>query len=99
MQRDSLFLLVALATLVMPTAALATELPADYRKWFVCESDTECVVVWGGCGDVAVNKKYSDKITPSPVCSKSSPHNPNVVGKCINGQCETGGAVSGAVSR
>ena len=54
-----------------------------------CHSDDQCVVVWGGCTDVAINKLHMPLVqVPAGACTRSLPHNPKAVARCsIYGQC------------
>jgi hypothetical protein len=59
-----------------------------YKKRRQCQSDDECGIKRGGCGDVTANKKYLDKVEPSPYCTKpAGPHDPNSFAKCVDNQC------------
>lgn len=83
------FLRVALfAIFILVAAAARAQTPAAGEdEMFRCQSYSECMIVWGGCGDVAINKRYAKLFKPSPVCTSSAPHNPKAVPTCSDGRC------------
>ena len=52
-----------------------------------CRSFSECTLVWGGCADAAVNKRYVDQYKPDPACTGSKQHDPKAVPTCDEGLC------------
>jgi hypothetical protein len=53
-----------------------------------CQSYADCMLVWGGCNDMAINKRYAHQFKPSSVCAQSAPHDPKALPTCTNGLCE-----------
>jgi len=52
-----------------------------------CQSYLECTLIWSGCGDVAINKKYAGQFKPSTACLQSTAHDPKAVATCTDRLC------------
>ncbi len=79
------YLLLSALPLLLSPALHAEE--RDMMNAVRCQSYDECTIVWGGCGDVAVNKLYAPQFMTSELCDKSLPHNPKALPTCTNGFC------------
>lgn len=55
--------------------------------WLQCQDDNDCVVIWSGCADIALNKNDLNLFVPLRACDASSLHHPNVVSSCRDNQC------------
>ena len=79
-----------IAILLISFMPLSSSAQSSHKaEWLACESDDQCVVVGDGCGDVAVNRKYSNQVVPRPpsACEQLSPANPYFVAKCFHKEC------------
>jgi hypothetical protein len=79
-----LFLLLSTEAGAQPANQNGTADPDAIRR---CRSYAECTLVWGGCSDVAINKKYVSQFQASSACQQSSAHNPKAVPTCLEGLC------------
>jgi len=52
-----------------------------------CQSFSDCALVWDGCADAAVNKKYVHSVAQSSICKKSIEHNPSALPTCTDDMC------------
>src|SRR5271168_46321 len=71
-------------TLALFPAAACAEIVAqsqfgDNNEFLLCQSYDECMIVWGGCSDVAINKNYANQFQAATVCDATSPHDPKAV--------------------
>lgn len=84
--------LIPLMMLAMLSAGAKAETASQNQfgensEFTICQSFDECMIVWGGCADEAINKRYLNQFKESPVCTASSPHNPKAMPTCTNGKC------------
>ena len=58
-------------------------------EWLTCQSNDQCVLVWGGCRDIAINKAYTDQFKLSTDCTgiHAMPHEPNAIALCRHALC------------
>lgn len=58
-------------------------------EWATCQSNDQCVLAWGGCRDIAINKAYIDRFKPSTDCKgiHVMPHYPNAIALCSHALC------------
>src|ERR1700728_3144015 len=72
-------------------AACAESLPENRfgpnNEFIQCQRYDECMIVSGGCGDEAINKRYLDQFKPAAACLASSLHDPRAVPTCTDGKC------------
>jgi hypothetical protein len=70
--------LVSVASKAQGDENLAAKTSALYppAEWSSCESDDQCVLVWDGCRDGAINKKYLPQFQPYTACQQSTKHTP-----------------------
>ncbi len=76
---------------ILPASAPAFE--AD-DEWTACESNDECIIVYGNCGiEWAANKDSADisrRSIPEPALPCKKPiefHSDNTVARCTDGKC------------
>ncbi|MDR3423746.1 MAG: hypothetical protein P4M13_01525 [Alphaproteobacteria bacterium] len=80
--------IVLASLLLLPTLAQAQGLSGE---WFKCQTDRDCVLTAGYCGDDwAVNKNYADqasKAAASVDCLKAGAHDPHAAARCVDNKC------------
>ena len=79
------FLIIFLISL--PAAAQIADEQADTEAMRRCQSYTDCALVWGGCSDVAINKRYVNAFKPATACLQSSAHDPKALPTCTDHLC------------